>query len=48
MFCLAGFQIGNWIGPSKEIKNVKIFPSTKVECKEGICPEPEDWKGDKK
>jgi hypothetical protein len=41
MFCLAGFQIGNWISPSKEDKNVKIFPPTKTECKGGICPEPE-------
>jgi hypothetical protein len=36
------------VGVSIKDNNGKIFPSVRDECKNGICPEPEDWKGDKK
>jgi hypothetical protein len=45
MFCLVGFQIGNWLSPSKEIKNVDLPKKSVIEeCKDGICPTPKDWK----
>lgn len=48
MFCLVGFQIGNWLSSSKEIKKVDLSKKSVIEeCKDGICPEPKDWKGEK-
>lgn len=49
VFCLVGFLIGSWVSPSKEIKNVKMFPSIKIEeCEGGICPIPEEYLKNKK
>jgi hypothetical protein len=55
--CLIGLGMVNLVGsrskkemiPSTKVENLKKFPSIKdEECQDGICPEPKDWKGDKK
>ena len=44
MFCAAGFFIGNWISPAKEVKNKVINKTT---CQDNICPMPDNWDGNK-
>ncbi|MCJ7790549.1 MAG: hypothetical protein MUP69_10335 [Candidatus Atribacteria bacterium] len=46
MFLLIGGLVGGLVGNHKKVDLSK--KSVIEECKEGICPEPENWKGDKK
>jgi len=49
MVSLVGSRSKKEIIPSTKDKNGKIFPSIKdEECQDGICPEPEEYKGDEK
>jgi hypothetical protein len=54
IFCLIGLGIGGLVGNrvGNRVGNYKKVDLSKKsiieECKDDICPEPKDWKGNKK
>jgi hypothetical protein len=44
VFCLGCVLVGSLVGIHKK----EIIPPVTEECKKGICPIPEEWKGNDK